>query len=85
METKADIFSEELIPTLKVSVKDKYVENILKLHTAISAQSVVSSQQLVKIDLFRNKCAEASILIAESFPWVQINHTLHGLLHHSIS
>ena len=44
---------------------------------------VVSSFELVDVTCFQEKRTEASLLIAEKFPWARKNHTLHGLLDHS--
>ena len=38
---------------------------------------------LVNISRLRAKCIEASLLIANGLPFARINHTLHGILHHS--
>ena len=43
---------------------------------------VVSSQERVNLVVYIKKCKEVSKLIAE-YKWVRINHTLHGLIHHS--
>ena len=44
---------------------------------------VISGTSQVNIEDFDNICKEASLLIATDFKWVQINYTLHGVLHHS--
>ena len=44
---------------------------------------LVSSFKLVNVPCFREKCIDASLLIAEKFLWARKNHTLHGLLGHS--
>ena len=77
-------FLHEVVPFIKLCVKERYQNDVLKLHEPISViLRVVSSQHLVNLPLYRDKCLDASLLIARSFPWARINHTLHGLLHHS--
>ena len=44
---------------------------------------VVSSQECIDLVKYTEKCKIASLLIAKNFPWVKVNYTLHGLLHHS--
>ena len=44
---------------------------------------VVSSSDRVNAELFEKIATETSLLTARNLKWVQINYTLHGLLHHS--
>ena len=37
----------------------------------------------VNVDLFRALTLQTSLLIARELKWVQINFTLHGVIHHS--
>ena len=43
---------------------------------------VISSQQLVNLAVYEENCKMLSLLIAK-YKWVKVNHTLHGVLHHS--
>ena len=77
-------FSEELVEPLKICVSNKYVDDMLNLYCLISTiLRVVSSFDLVNVPCFQEKYIEASLLIAEKFPWACKNHTLHGLLDNS--
>ena len=77
-------FSEEVVETLKLCVKEKYVDKVLQLHCLLSViLRVVSSRRFVNLALLESKCLEANLLIAEEYPWTRKNHTLHGLLDHS--
>lgn len=76
-------FSEEVVCTLKRLTKEKYHEKMLRVHALLSAiMRVVSSQQHINLVEYVKYCKELSVLIA-SYRWVKINHTLHGLIHHS--
>ena len=76
-------FSEELLPSLQKLTKEKYHKDLLQIHALLSAiLRVVSSQQEVNQIVFKENCKTLSLLIA-SYKWMKINHTLHGLLHHS--
>ena len=61
------------------------MDNILKLHNYISAilRVVSSIHRKIDLGLFEKHCVTTSLFIAENFPWVQLNHTLHGLIQHS--
>ena len=68
-------FSEELIPTLQRSTKEKYHNDLLQMHSLLSAiLRVMSSQQPVNLPVYKENCKTL---------WVKINYTLHGVLHHS--
>ena len=69
-------FSEELVEPLKICVSNKYVDDMLNLYCLISTiLRVVSSFDLVNVPCFQEKYIEASLLIAEKFPWACKNHT----------
>lgn len=77
-------FSEELVESLKKCVPSKYLTDVLRLHLLLSTiLRVISSTKLVNFDVLKQYCEEASLIIAEKFPWARINYTLHGVLHHS--
>ena len=77
-------FSEELIDSIKKCVPSKYIDDVLRLHMLLSSiLRIISSTQCVNLELYQDCCQEASLLIAEKFPWAHINYTLHGVLHHS--
>ena len=76
--------SEELIDSIKKCVPSKYIDDVLRLHMLLSSiLRIISSTQCVNLELYQDCCQEASLLIAEKFPWAHINYTLHGVLHHS--
>ena len=77
-------YSVELINTIGELVDLKYKENLL-LHRQLSTiLSVVSSSRKVALIKFKKLCDETSFNLCDNFPWVKINHTLHGTLHHSL-
>ena len=56
----------------------------MKLHEKLSIiLRVVSCQSLIDVQQYGELVEEASLLIARCYPWAMVNHTLHGLLHHS--
>ena len=56
---------------------------MLKIHALLSAiKRVVSSQKSVNLVVYNQKCKKVSQLIVQ-YKWVQINHTLQWLIHHS--
>ena len=61
----------------------KYKENLLH-HQLSTILSVVSSSRKVALIKFKKLCDETSFNLCDNFPWVKINHTLHGTLHHSL-
>ena len=82
-------FSEEVIDTIRGLLSgqgcSKYQENILLLHRQLSTiLSIVSSSRKVNLEKFKVLCDETSLNICDNFPWSQINHTLHGPLHHGV-
>ena len=82
-------FSEEVIATisslLSGKASTKHQQNILLLHCQLSTiLSIVSSTRKVNLEKFKLLCDEASFNICDNFSWSQINHTLHGPLHHGV-
>ena len=78
-------YSEELINTIKELVDLKYIEILTILHYQISTiLSVMASSYNVSLIKFKQLCDETSFNLCENFPWVKINHTLHGTLHYSL-
>ena len=66
-------------------VEEKYKDVIKTLHKKISILLRVISSCSHKVDHTKivELTTEISLLIAEKLPWVDINWTLHGVLHHS--
>ena len=78
-------FSSECVTSIKLCINEKYHKPVLCLHLLLSTiLRVISGTSQVNIEDFDNICKEASLLIAIDFKWVQINYTLHGVLHHSV-
>ena len=44
----------------------------------------MASSNKVALIKFKQLCDETSFNLCDNFPWVKINHTLHGTLHHSL-
>ena len=77
-------FSDETVQAIPLCIPAKYQENVLHLHYILcSILRAISSQQCIDVDRLQTLCTEASLLIARSWPWAKINHTLHGVLHHA--
>ena len=77
-------FSEEAVSTIESLLPEKHKENVLLLHKYLSAVfRVISSRRKVDMNLFQELCINISLLIANEFSWAKLNHTLHGVLHHS--
>ena len=55
-------FEEKFAETLKLLVKGKY-HNLC----------IVSSQELVNVQLYQELCEGASLIIAHAYPWPKIN------------
>ena len=54
------------------------------LHRQLSTVlSIVSCSRKVDVLKFKTLCDETSLHLSDNFPWVLINHTLHGTLQHS--
>ena len=66
-------------------VEDKYKETIRELHKKISVllRVISSCSQKVYYRRIVRLTREISLLIAEKLSWVDLNWTLHVLLHHS--
>ena len=63
-------FSEELVKYLHECVPEKFIKDVLHLHLLLSSiLRAVSSQRDIDIENFTENCLEASLLIAERFPW----------------
>ena len=78
-------FSEEVIESIKKLVPEKHRENLLLLHRQISTiLRVVSSSRKIHLAKLKDLCKQASLNLCDNFPWVLMNHTLHGTLHHSV-
>ena len=82
-------FSEEVLGVISDLLSGhssiKHQENILLLHRQLSTiLSVVSSTQKVDLTKLKDLCDRATYNIIDNFPWIRINHTLHGTLHHSV-
>ena len=77
-------FSEETIDVIKELSDEKHKEWLVSLHRQLSiVLSVVSSTRKIDLTKFKRLCYETSLNISNHFPWVSVNHTLHGLIHHS--
>ena len=77
-------FSEEVVVCLRNLVPEQYKDNLLLLHQQVATiLSVVSSNRKIDTSKFEKLCEEASLNLCKNFPWVLINHTLHGTLQHS--
>ena len=78
------VFSEEVVETISSLLPDKYKQNVLLLHKQLSAVMwIILSQRKVDVDLFEQLCMDISLNIVDNFPWVRLNHTLHGTIQHS--
>ena len=77
-------FSEEVLASIEKLVDEKHRENLLLLHRQLSTVlSVVSSSRKIDLMKFKELCEQTSFHLCDNFPWVMMNHTLHGTLHHS--
>ena len=81
-------FSNEVVPVLKNLLSKqhnkKHLENILKLHNQLSlVLRVISCTQKIDVPKFSKHCKETMSHIIDHFPWVSLNHTLHGAIQHS--
>lgn len=57
----------------------------MTLHRQLSTiLTIVSCSRRVDVTKFKALCDEASLNLCDNFPWVFLNHTLHGTLHHSV-
>ena len=81
-------FSDELNPVindlLATRSSRKHQANILKLHKQMSIiLRIISCTRKIDVKKFDEHCKETMINIASNFPWVLLNHTLHGAIQHS--
>ena len=77
-------FSKEFLPTILELVLPKYQEDVSTLHKNLSAIfRIISCTKKVDMVKYEALILETSLHIAKKFPWIQINYTLHGSLHHS--
>ena len=78
-------FKSETRNVIVDCVADKYKEIVGCLHRNLSViLRVVNSSEEVDCEKLGVVTRETSLLIAEKLPWVSVNYTLHGLLHHSV-
>ena len=78
-------FSQESSLVILSCVDDKYKETIKELHRNLTViLRVVSSSNEIDCEKLHQLTLQTSLLLAEKLPWVSINYTLHGLLHHSV-
>ena len=79
-------FSEEVIETIEKLADQKHKDNLLLLHRQLSTILTVvsSSRNKVELQKFKELCDSTSFNLCDNFPWVTLNHTLHGTLHHSL-
>ena len=72
-------FSSELRPVLEELIPDKYKENALLLHVQLSAVlRLVSCTEKLDMIKYKELCKQIGLNLANNFPWVRLNHTLHG-------
>ena len=81
-------FSDELIIVIEGLLAKphthKHKENLLKLHHQISIiLRIISCTRKIDVKKFSAHCEETMVNIATNFPWVLLNHTLHGAIQHS--
>ena len=78
-------FKSESRDFVVACVAEKYKGTINCLHKNLSViLRVLSSTKEVNCEKLRDITTETSLLIAEKLPWVSLNHTIHGVLHHSV-
>ena len=66
-------------------VADKYKEIVRELHQRMSViVRVISCTRKVDTIKFDSLVNRTNLVIATKLPWVLINWTLHGVLHHSV-
>ena len=65
-------------------VPEKYAATVTALHQNLSCiLRIISSTEYVNLDAYKQLTESTSLLLAEKLKWVNINYTLHGVLHHS--
>ena len=82
MENQARRFFSQKYGEIIVGDKHKNAIHQLYLNLSIILQ-VISSEGQVDYEKLEVLNKQTSILIAFELPWVNINFTLHGVLHHS--
>ena len=81
-------FSPQIKPVLeqllsKTSNK-KHKDNIILLHNQLSIiLRIISCSSLIDVVKFKAHCEATILNISTNFPWVKLNHTLHGAIQHS--
>ena len=77
-------FERKNLKYILMCVDEKYHSDISLLHKNLSCiMRIISSKQSANTYSFNCLVKKTSLLIATKFDWVQINFTLHGVLHHS--
>ena len=81
-------FSDELNPVINDLLLSrssrKHKDNILQLHKQISIiLLIISCTRKIDVKKFDEHYKETMINIASNFPWILLNHTLHGAIQHS--
>ena len=81
-------FSNECVPVVKDLLSKqhnkKHQENVLRLHNQLSLiLRVISCTRRIAVPKFASHCKETMNTIIDCFPWVRLNHTLHGAIQHS--
>ena len=77
-------FDEKSLPCILNCVDEKYHENLKILHKNMSViLRIISATDSVNVAEFQELLKETSLHIATAYPWVKINYTLHGVLHHA--
>ena len=78
-------FKPESCDMVVACVAEKYKDTVRLLHKNLSViLRVISSSREVNCEKLSKLTTETSLLIAEKLPWVSVNYTLHGILHHSV-
>ena len=77
-------FEKKTLASILLCVNEKYHNTVSLLHKNLSCLlRIISSTEPVDTYAFNLLTKKTSLLIASKLPWVQINFTLHGVLHHS--
>ena len=77
-------FQRKNLKYILMCVNEKYHDDVSLLHKNLSCiMRIISSTQPVNTYSFNALVKKTSLHIANKFDWVQINFTLHGVLHHS--
>ena len=82
--TGREFFKERSLPIILSCVETKHKDDVAILHKNLSCiLRIISSSDHVNLEKFKTLLLDTSLHIARKFPWVEINYTLHGVLHHS--